>query len=167
MTRHFIHIAALAAIMTVTAAAPSQAVIRRAAAGRPMGGGATRRAPTNINRGGAAFNNGNRTAINSGNHVGPTHNGANINNNVNVNVDNGWDGCCHNGWYGHPVAAGVAFGATAAITAAAIGSVAHTLPPSCVGYTYGSYYYQCGDVWYQPQYVGTTVTYVVVKEPPH
>jgi len=165
MTRQLIRIAALAAIMTVTAAGPSQGVIRRAGGARPpMGGDATRRAPTNINRGGGAFNNGNRTAINSGNHVGPTHNG---NTNINVNVDHGWDGCCHNGWYGHPVAAGVAVGTAAVITAAAIGSVAHSLPPSCVGYNYGAYYYQCGNVWYQPQYVGTTVTYVVVNEPPH
>jgi hypothetical protein len=50
-----------------------------------------------------------------------------------------------------------------AITAAAIGSRAYALPPNCVGATYGGYYYQCGSVWYQPQYEGATVSYVVVN----
>ena len=51
----------------------------------------------------------------------------------------------------------------AAVTAAVVGSMIYTLPPSCVTW---SYYYRCGEVWYQPQYEGTAVTYVVVNAPP-
>jgi hypothetical protein len=29
----------------------------------------------------------------------------------------------------------------------------------------GVTYYQCGTVWYQPKFAGTTVTYVVVAAP--
>lgn len=92
---------------------------------------------------------------------------ANVNRNVNVNVDNGWNhgGCCCCG-YSHPVAAGVAIGATAAITAAAIGSMAYSLPPACVTRVYpAGTYYSCGGTWYQPEYAGSQVTYVVVHEP--
>jgi hypothetical protein len=80
-------------------------------------------------------------------------------NDIDVNVDHGWDGY-------HPVARGVAYGTAAAVTAAAIGSVAYSLPPSCATYPYYGYsYYRCGDVWYQPQYSGDQVTYVVVEQP--
>jgi hypothetical protein len=80
-------------------------------------------------------------------------------NDIDVNVDHGWDGY-------HPVARGVAYGTAAAVTAAAIGSVAYSLPPSCSTYPYYGYsYYRCGDVWYQPQYSGDQVTYVVVEQP--
>ena len=96
---------------------------------------------------------------------------ANINNRpINVNdVDvhggygygDGW-GCCS-----HPVAAGVAVGAAAALTSAAIGSVVYSLPSSCttVIAPNGVTYDQCGDVWYQPQFEGTTTSYVVVNPP--
>jgi hypothetical protein len=80
-------------------------------------------------------------------------------NDIDVNVDHGWDGY-------HPVARGVAYGTAAAVTAAAIGSVAYSLPPSCSTYPYYGYsYYRCGDVWYQPQYSGDQVTYIVVDQP--
>ena len=65
----------------------------------------------------------------------------------------------------HPVATGVAVGVAAGVTAAAIGSLAYSLPPGCAPYTYGGPYYQCGNVWYQPQYQGSSVTYVVVNPP--
>lgn len=118
---------------------------------RPSGGGAT------VNRGGGNTVNRGGTAINSGNR------NVNINNNVNVDVDRGWD---NDGWDHHPVATGVAIGATAAVTAAVIGSVVYSVPPSCrtVVYT-GVSYSQCGDVWYQPRYAGSSVTYVVVNSP--
>ena len=29
----------------------------------------------------------------------------------------------------------------------------------------GIAYQQCGNVWYQPQFVGTSTTYVVVNQP--
>lgn len=72
---------------------------------------------------------------------------------VDVDVDRGW----------HPVATV----ATVAVTAAVIGSVVNTLPPSgCYPVQIGStLYQQCGSYWYQPQYYGTTVQYVVVNPP--
>ncbi len=76
------------------------------------------------------------------------------------------NGGYHNGgYYGggyHPVATGVAIGATAAVTSAVVGSMINTLPPSCSPY---NAYYRCGNVYYQPQYQGSTVTYVVVNAP--
>lgn len=85
----------------------------------------------------------------------------NVNRNVNVDVDrHGW-GCCY-----HPIATGVAVGATAAVTAAVIGSVVNTLPPSCTSAVVNGIAYQrCGSTWYQPQYAGSNVTYVVVNPP--
>jgi hypothetical protein len=83
----------------------------------------------------------------------------NVNRNVNVDVD-------RRGWGYHPVATGVAVGATAAVTAAVIGSVVYSLPPSCSSVVVnGISYQQCGSTWYQPQYAGSNVTYVVVNPP--
>ena len=56
-------------------------------------------------------------------------------------------------------------GVAAGVTAAAIGSLAYSLPSGCTPYTYAGPYYQCGNVWYQPQYQGSNVTYVVVNPP--
>ena len=81
-----------------------------------------------------------------------------------IEVDGGrWNnGCCYN----HPIAAGVAWGTAAALTAAAIGSVVYTLPPSCtMVYVGDDAYNQCDGVWYRPQFEGTTTTYVVVEPP--
>ena len=61
----------------------------------------------------------------------------------------------------YPIAAGVAVGAVAGATAAAIGSSYYPLPGGCSPY-YGSYY-NCG-VYDQPHYQGTDVTYVVVDK---
>ena len=57
--------------------------------------------------------------------------------------------------------------AAVAVTAAVVGSATRTLPPSgCAAVSYGTMiYHQCGSTWYQPQYVGTTVQYVVVNPP--
>lgn len=61
---------------------------------------------------------------------------------------------------------GVAAGAAAAVTSAVIGSTAYTLPSSCVTVFRGDMtYFQCGNVWYKPQYLGSGVTYVVVAPP--
>ena len=50
--------------------------------------------------------------------------------------------------------------------AAAIGSIAYSIPPSCAPvYANGVTFQQCGSTWYQPQYAGTQVTYVVVNPP--
>ena len=87
----------------------------------------------------------------------------NVNRNVNVDVDRGgWGGCCYHNGVG--VAAAVA--TTAAVTAAVIGTRVQTLPPSCTAVVAGGVtYQQCGSVWYQPQFVGTGTTYVVVNAP--
>jgi hypothetical protein len=77
-------------------------------------------------------------------------------------VDDGWGGD-----WDYPVGAGLVIGTTAALTAAAIGSVYYSLPPGCSPYYYGAAsYYGCGGAWYQPQYVGTSVQYTVVEAPP-
>jgi hypothetical protein len=58
--------------------------------------------------------------------------------------------------------------ATAAVvgTAAIVGSAVRTLPPSCSSVVVGNVaYQQCGSTWYQPQYAGSQVTYVVVNPP--
>jgi hypothetical protein len=101
----------------------------------------------------------------------------NVDRNVNVNRDVNWDrdvdvnvdhryggwgyGCCYN-------AAATAAVATAAAvtTAAVVGSVVHTLPPSCESVSVSGVTYQrCGSTWYQPQFSGSAVTYVVVNPP--
>ena len=48
----------------------------------------------------------------------------------------------------------------------AVGSIVSTLPDDCVTTVVnGCVYRQCGSVWYQPQYTGSDVTYVVVHAP--
>jgi hypothetical protein len=82
-------------------------------------------------------------------------------NNVNINNDGGWGG-----WNDYPVGAGLAIGAVAGLTAAAIGSSYYALPHGCAPYPYGGYsYYSCGGAYYQPQYQGDTVVYVTVPDP--
>lgn len=92
-----------------------------------------------------------------------TRKNVNVNTHKNVNVDvnvNRRYGCCHGGY--HPVATAAAVVATAVI----VGSIVNTLPPSCTTViTAGISYSQCGNTWYQPQYSGSNVTYVVVNAP--
>ncbi|QSX76875.1 hypothetical protein HIV01_016560 [Lysobacter arenosi] len=53
-----------------------------------------------------------------------------------------------------------------AVTSAVIGSIVYSVPPSCVtSVVNGVAYQQCGSTWYEPQYAGTTVQYVVVNPP--
>jgi hypothetical protein len=76
-------------------------------------------------------------------------NNVNAQRNVNVNVDCG--SRCGGGW-DHPVAAAAVVGTTVAVTAAAVGSMVATVPPSCVPVNYGGMVYQqCGGTWYAPQ----------------
>jgi hypothetical protein len=98
----------------------------------------------------------------------------NINRNMNINVNRHVDVNVHGGYYGgyyggccyHPVATAAAVTATAMVTAAVIGSVVHTLPPSCSAIVVsGIGYQQCGGTWYQPQFTGSQTTYVVVAAP--
>jgi hypothetical protein len=90
----------------------------------------------------------------------------NIGSNNNINIDNdggwgGWDDHIH-----HPIAAGMAIGTAAAVTAAAWGSVYYSVPSGCGPYAWGGYsYYNCGGYYLQPQYEGDTVVYVTVPEP--
>ena len=80
---------------------------------------------------------------------------------IDIDVDHRHGGCCY-----HPVATAAAVTATAIVTAAVVGSVVNTLPPACtVVIANGVTYQQCGTVYYQPQFVGTTTTYVVVDAP--
>lgn len=84
------------------------------------------------------------------------------NTNVNVNVDNDRH---HGGWDNdyHPIATAAAVTATVAVTSAVVGSIVRSVPPNCVPVNYGGMVYQqCGNTWYQPQYVGPQVQYVVV-----
>jgi len=110
----------------------------------------------------------NRANINNANVNRANINNANVNN---INVNNGYGGNYRldydvdNGWH-HPVAAGAAFGVAAAVTSAAIGSVVYTLPPSCTTTVVnGVSYSNCGGVWYEPQFSGTSVEYIVVTAP--
>lgn len=122
----------------------------------------------NISRGDAGRTISNRNL--SAGDVANFRNNTNINRPVvgnDINIDNGgrWDGY-YNGCCYHPVATAVGVAAGAALTAAAIGSVVYALPPDCVVSTINYTTYQhCGDVWYEPQFDGTTTTYVVVNPP--
>jgi len=98
--------------------------------------------------------------------VNVNRNVTNVNVNRDVDVDGGryggWgDACCY-----HPAARAAAVTAAAVTTAAVVGSTVHTLPPACSAVNVGGVaYQQCGSTWYQPQFAGTTVNYVVVNPP--
>jgi hypothetical protein len=115
---------------------------------RPAGGG-------NYHRPGGRPGTGNRP----GNGNRPGHGNGNGNTvckrNCGNNYYGGWDN--RPGWGGYGV--GVA-------TGLAIGSIAYSLPSGCVTRTYtGIAYRYCGSTWYQPQYYGSSVNYVVVSAP--
>jgi hypothetical protein len=90
----------------------------------------------------------------------------NVDRDVDVNVDHryggGWGyGCCY-----HPVARAATATAAAVTTAAVVGSIVNSLPPSCSTVSVDGFtYQQCGSTWYQPQFAGSSVTYVVVNAP--
>jgi hypothetical protein len=93
----------------------------------------------------------------------------NVNRDVNVNVHNNYyggggyygGGCCY-----HPVATAVATTAAVVATAAVVGSIVHSVPPSCTSVIVnGLAYQQCGSTWYQPQISGSSTTYIVVNPP--
>lgn len=91
----------------------------------------------------------------------------NVDRNVNVNRDVDIDVDVDHGWgWGHPVATAAAVTATAMVTSAVVGSMVYSLPPACSAVVInGLTYQQCGGSWYQPQYTGSQVTYVVVNPP--
>jgi hypothetical protein len=91
------------------------------------------------------------------------NNNRRVDRDIDVDIDVDHHGCCYhnNGW---GVAAAVA--TTAVVTAAVVGTRVTVLPPACtVVYANGITYQQCGSVYYQPQFVGTSTTYVVVNSP--
>ncbi|WP_144142225.1 hypothetical protein [Paraburkholderia sp. BCC1884] len=122
-------------------------------------------ARASVNRAGAS--GGNRVERNSSRTTVNNNRNVNVHSNrdVNINVDN------HGGRYDdhyHPVATAAAVTATVAVTSAVVGSIVHAnqLPPSCAQVMRGNVaYMQCGTVWYQPQYQGSDVAYVVVNQP--
>jgi hypothetical protein len=134
-----------------------------ALAQRRGGGGGTRgTARSSVNSGARANREGN---VNANRNVNQNVNASrNVYVNRDVDVHGGYGrgyGCCY-----HPVAAGAAIAGAAVVTAAAIGSVVNSLPSSCTAVVVNQVsYQQCGSTWYQPQFSGTSTTYVVVNPP--
>jgi len=110
----------------------------------------------NVSANSASVNrNVNSASVNRNVNVNSTN--VNVNRNVNVNT-----GCCYNNvGVGGAVAAGVVAGA---VVGSAI--AASALPPACSAVVVNGITYQsCGGAWYQPQYSGSQVTYIVVNPP--
>ena len=64
------------------------------------------------------------------------------------------------------MATAAAVTAAVAVTSAVVGSIVRSVPAGCVPVNYGGMIYQqCGSTWYQPQFSGTSTTYVVVNPP--
>ena len=149
-----------------------------AGASRGGGGGSHggRQASSSVSGGNRSSSGGNRSASTSsanrsGNRSGNTTNRTNnsnrttnvgSNNNVNVDIDGGYgNGCCR---ANYPIAAGVAIGAVAGMTAAAVGSYYYGLPSGCGQIVRGGIgYYQCGSAYYQQSMNGDQVVYVSVN----
>ena len=103
--------------------------------------------------------NSTRTSVNNNRNTN-----VNVKSNRNVNVDIDVDNDRHH--HHHPVGTAVAVTTAAVVTAAVVGSIVHTSPPSCVPVQIGNaIYQQCGSTWYQPQYAGSSVQYVVITPP--
>lgn len=84
----------------------------------------------------------------------------NVNVNTNVNHYGYGGGCCY---YGRPVYPTYAAAAIVA-TAVVVGPIVNTLPVGCTTiYRNGFAYQQCGSTWYQPQFSGSSTTYIVVN----
>ncbi|MBB5190873.1 hypothetical protein HNQ50_001596 [Silvimonas terrae] len=120
------------------------------------------------NNGNGGNHSGNRTNINNS-HNTVNNNNVNVNRDVNVNVENNnRHGYGYDDHY-HPVATAAAVTATVAVTSAVVGAILtpSQMPTSgCVQVMRGNTaYMQCGSTWYQPQYQGSNVTYVVVNAP--
>lgn len=140
--------------------------------GRNVHGGGNRNANVNRNTNVKANRNVNanrNTNVNANRNVNVNRNtNVNVNRNVNVNHRGGHYG---GGYYGHdhdyhPVATAAAVTATAVVTAAVVGSMVRTIPPSCSAVQYNNMtYQQCGNTWYQPQYSGSSVQYIVINPP--
>ena len=154
-------LAGVALLVLLTVATPASA--QRAGL---HGGGARASAHTSINRPAQRAQGGN---INRGGNVNRNiDNYRNVDRNVNrnVNVDVNYHDDHWNHWDDHPFATAAAVTAGVAVTSAVIGSIVNSVPPSCVTTVInGMAYQQCGNVWYEPRYAGTTVQYVVINPP--
>lgn len=105
-----------------------------------------------------SVNNNSNTNVNV-NSNRSTNVNVNTNRNVNINVDNDRN-------HHHPIATAAAVTAAVVVTSAVVGSVVRTIPPSCVPVQIGNaIYQQCGSTWYQPQYAGSSVQYIVINPP--
>jgi hypothetical protein len=125
----------------------------------------------NFNRGGNINQGGN---FNGGGNINRNTNinhNTNINRNTNVNVNrnvNVHGGGYYGGGYYHNDGIGVGGAIAIGVAGMAIGSMitAASLPPSCSMVNInGITYQQCGSTWYQPQYAGTQVNYIIVNPP--
>ena len=115
-----------------------------------------------------------RANVNSNKNVNVNRNtnkNVNVNSHRDVDIDVDVDHHHHGGYYGgccyhSGVGTAMAVTATAMVTAAVIGSVVNTLPPSCSTVIVNGFaYQQCGSTWYQPQIAGSSTTYIVVNAP--
>ena len=133
-----------------------------AEAGRPHGSGGVRAtASGNVNHASA-----NRNVNRDVNRNRNVNRDVDVHRDIDVDVDVHGGCCYHDHWDDHPVATAAAVTAAVSVTAAAIGSIVYSIPPSCSQVVVnGIAYQQCGSTWYQPQYAGTTVQYVVVNAP--
>ena len=152
-------------IAIVFAFMPQQADARKG----NRGGG---KAHSSVNRGHNKNVNRNRnknvnrnTNVNRNKNVNRNTN-VNVNRNRSRNVNVDIDVDHRHGRNYHPIGTAVAVGAAVAVTAAIVGSIVNTLPSGCTTVIQnGISYSQCGNVWYEPQYSGNNVTYVVVNTP--
>lgn len=120
----------------------------------------------------AANRSANQVNVNNRNTSNRNVSNRNVNRNTNINssrnVDIDIDSDHHGGWgYDddfHPLATAAAVTATVAVVGAIF--TPNQMPSNCVQVMQGGVaYMQCGSTWYQPQYQGSNVTYVVVNAP--
>lgn len=109
----------------------------------------------------------NRNRNNNNRYTNVSNNNVNVNVNRNVRYDDYDHHHHHDHWDDwdddwHPWATAAAV----TMTAAVIGSIVASIPPDCSTVVVnGISYSQCGNTWYQPQYYGSSVQYVVVNPP--
>jgi hypothetical protein len=160
---HLFRIVTALLVAAAFAASPVEAQRRTASANVNRDANANRNTNANVNRNTNANVNRN-TNVNQNVNV---NRNVDIDRDIDVDVDRHYGGygygCCYNP---HPVATAAAVTTAAVATAAVIGSMVNTLPPSCTVVAVGGIsYQQCGSTWYQPQFAGSSVTYVVVNAP--
>lgn len=158
-TTRIITLAVTISLILATVALPEDAYARKVR-------GNTR---VNVNRG--ANINKNRNVNRNTNINKNVNRNVNINRDRDVHIHGGYHGGYRHGYY-HDHNDGIGVGGAIAIGVAglAIGSIvtAASMPPpsSCSMTTVNGITYQrCGSTWYQPQYSGSNVTYVVVNPP--